>query len=343
MADSIPVGVPVAAIGTPPAPVGKPEPGSSLGKAAPVVKPAPVATTVVASDAAKTVETPEQKEAALKTAQENFERQKRVEEIKLKRLADKNKSDREAERKTWGEKLSAAEKFEKLKERAKLNPDAVARELWGDKYYDMMSEQKLNGNAPTAATIAETIDGLEEKLEKKYIAREEERKQKEQAERKEAAEREIKQAEQSAFHIAAAFWKDNGKEYPALQGTPEYIAANIAQAIRVHYEDTIQWNENKTAILRDGELWDPKEVAERWEASVLSHHAEIAKTAKYAEKLKSPVSVPGSQDVAQKVSRTLTNDLTGTTPGPKTKAASDEERRERANAAFLSVMSRKKV
>lgn len=268
--------------------------------------------------------------AALKAEREAFEHSRRLQEVKLNREAQKFKSEREAEKKTWGEKLSRIDKLEKLQANAKLNPDPFLKEILGDNYYEMLTEHRLSGGAPAASIVAAEIAKMREESDGKINSVREEFAKKE-AEREAAATkaREEQTANQVVEYIAG-FWAANGKDFPAIAAeaeenkwSAEQIASTIARAVKAEYDSTTKTDAAGNII--PGKA-DPKGVAERWEASLVSRAKRVSALPKYA----APV-VPRSE--VQPLRRTLSNDLTGSTQAAKATPMTEAEARAKALAA----------
>ena len=289
-----------------------PEVVSKSGPGA-AVKPTPVAALAPQVDPS----------AELKAKQDAFEHSMRLKEVKLNREAQKFKSERETEKKTWGEKLSQVERFEKLKANAKLNPEPLLKEVLGDKYYELITEHRLNGGAPPAQIVAAEIEKIREEMNGKLSERDEAlRKEREEraAEAKKAGE--SAQAQQVVGYISD-FWTKNVGDYPAIEAEghpPEKIAAMIAAEVRREFDATSEVDEEGN-VVKPGKA-DPKGVADRWEASLLFRAKRISALPKYA------AAVPKSE--AQPQRRTLSNDLTGSTAAEKPTAMTPEQLRLKA-------------
>lgn len=271
------------------------------------------------------------------------EKRARIHAIEARKFAD--------EKKGIGAKLSEYEKLtkwkaeqERLDSQAKLNKAAFLRAKFGDDWYDQIVQEKLNGGAPTADTVALEVARVEEKLEKKFQEREEERIKAQQ----EAQNREI-QAELRAFAGRAVdFVKTNLKDYPIFKklGSEEAIGNQLVQIIRNEHDRTIQRDQETGAVLSPGHVLSLKEAADALEAYHVGVAEEAAAHEKYksklTEKLK-PAGLPvtGAPQLRRTEGerRTLSNDLTATTTGRKP-VQSDDERRERAIAAYAAARSK---
>lgn len=295
-----------------------------------VTKSGPAATvkpTTPAAPVAPAAPTPEA--LALKSEREKFEHQKRVDEVKLKRLSQKVNSEREAEKKTWGEKLSQVERFEKLKANAKLNPEPYFREILGDAYYEKLTEMRISGGAPAADIVAAKVAELEEKFEGKLKGLDEERKKQEQAQRDEAKKREAGETDQRLRAVMSQFWEANETEYPAIAAegyTKQQISEALAKEVRRQFNASAEVDAETGEVLKEGVAPNLKALADKWEEGLVSRSKKVASLPKYA--------VPaGAKSEVQQPRRTLSNDLTGSTPGRQTPATTEAERMQRAIAA----------
>lgn len=307
--------------------VTKSGPGSATVK--PVAPVAPAAAPVVTPEA-----------AALKADREKFESNRRVAELKLNREAQKFKTERETEKKTWGEKLSQVERFEKLKANAKLNPEPYFRELLGDAYYEKMTEMRISGGAPAADVVAAKVAEIEEKVENRFRAADEERKKQEAAQQEESARRSASEMQQQVVNAVSEFWSANAGEFPAIAGeghSAAKIASMIASEVRRQFDASSEVDQETGEILKEGVAPSLKAVAEQWETGLVSRAKRVASLPRYS----SHAAKEAPSSVGQQQRRTLTNDLTASTPGRQTPAATEAERRERALAARLKFIADK--
>lgn len=277
----------------------------------------------------------------LKVERERLADEKRILEVKMARLQRKHVEESKTKEKTWGEKLSKLTEYEKRDAQAKINKTAYLESLYGKDWYDQIVAEKLNGGAPTADVVASEIAKLREEFEARLTAKD--------AERTKALEESAKQsashARQQLRSDGMAFWKNSGKEFPALEGLggEEEIGQMLAQRLEQHYNSTCKRDEDGR-ILADGEILSLKQVAEALEAQVLSLAEKAVHHAKYAERLGPKKAQPATpavggpsyaQSSAQR--RTLSNDMTASTTTTRAPPVSDEERRERAAAAYLQA------
>lgn len=305
------------------------------------VKPtAPVAPTVPVGP------TPEQIKAdlaKLEAARQDIQRKERQHVLERRKFS----TEREAEKKTWGEKLSRLEALEKAHAQAKINPEAFLREVYGDKWYDTVVAAKLNNGIPTADVLASEISKAEERIEKKFQERE--------AERAKADAEAIKQRGENARRQlnaeAADFWKANEKDYPIFKrlGDEAAVTKAISQRIESEYYRTEKRDEETGELLVSGRVLTVKEAADAIESEMLAIAEEAIAHDKYKPKFQEKLAPQKQQQVvsgAPKLQRpenqqrrTLSNDLTGSTPG-RQPPASPEEKRQRAIARFNELHSK---
>lgn len=234
-----------------------------------------------------------------------------------------------------GAKLSRLAEVEKtlaerdrLDAQAKLNKSAFLKAKFGDDWYEQVTQERLNGGAPTAETVALAIEQAQEKLRKELADQAEgARKASEQA-----ATKQLDDARASLQQEATTFLETSAKEYPIFDGI---APTAVAQAIAQHIEGEFN---------RTGKVLTTKEAADALEAHEVSRAERLAGLDKYRErltaKLKPALTVPAGQGVPESGSRssgssrrTLSNDLTASTPGQKRQPRNDEERRAAAFAA----------
>lgn len=254
-----------------------------------------------------------------------------------------------AKEKSLSEKMSELEKraaraaeLEKRDSQAKINKTEYAKSIWGENWYEELLQEKINGGAPTAAVVAAEISKLEERIEAKFKARLEEDEKTTSANHQQA----VASAKRQLNNDASAFWKESGKEYPVLEGLGDAarVAALLAERIEQRYFSSIERDE-QGQMVRDGRMMSMKEAAEDIENQIISLSEKAVGHEKYASRLQSKFksnTVPNAaqQSDAQQTRRTLSNDLTGSTPGRRP-PATESERRERAIAAFEAARKAK--
>lgn len=243
------------------------------------------------------------------------------------------------ERKTLGEKLSRLEVLEKAQREAKLNPIDFMKATYGDGWYDVIVEAKMSG-VPPANVIASEIAKVREEVTKQFTDRDAANAEANKA----AAVKREQTARRELAYEAQEFWKANEKEYPIFRrlGDAAAIANTLAQRIETEYHRTSRRDATTGELLAQGRVITHKEAADLVESEILGLAEEAAAHDKYREKLRSKLQPPAPAPTAggpklqrteNQQRRTLSNDLTGSTPG-RTPAVTPEDRRARAIAAF---------
>ncbi len=245
-------------------------------------------------------------------------------------IASRQKAQFQKEREGLSSKLSRLSELEKREAQAKINKSGYLESLYGKDWYDQIIQEKLNGGAPTADVVKSEMDKLREEFEATRKADRDEMTKREAARH----EQEMVAARRQAVGEVARFWSEKSDDYPLVegQGTPAQIASVIAAEIEKRWRESIQRDDDGRIVV-DGVAPSVQTIANEWETNLSKPYE------KYAEKLKksaAPV-VPPSTSAAQQPRRTLSNDLTGTTPGQRLPPANNEEKRARAEAAYLAA------
>jgi hypothetical protein len=272
------------------------------------------------------------------------EKRARVHASEARKFAD--------EKKGIGAKLSEYETLKKYKAdqerltaQAKLNKAAFLEQHFGKGWYDEIVQERLNGGAPTADTVALEVSKVEERVEAKFAERDRLAKEAEAT-----AARERTQSELASFtNDAIDFAKEGGRDFPALEdefGSAEEIGPALVRVIRAEYERTTQRDE-EGVVTRPGRVLSLKEAAEGAEKYLLERAKKMLAREKYKAELTGAVKPAPTSGVGvpqlrstEVERRTLSNGLTATTPGQKRTFRTDEERRAAAFAAADAVKSR---
>lgn len=241
------------------------------------------------------------------------------------------------EKKGIGAKLSAHDKYEAAFKEAgltpddlrssKLNPVPLFKKLYGEGWYDKLTELRISG-VPPADMIASEMERMRETMRAEF----EERDNKRNESAQQAEQQRIEAARNELATDAGAFLEQSWAEYPIFDG---YAPEQVARAIASHQETT--WNTTR-------KLLTTKEAADALEEAEISRAKRVAGIPKYAGKLTAeqkpaivpPVGgTPQLRSTAVSERRTLSNDLTATTPGAKRANRTDEERWAAINALDL--------
>lgn len=252
----------------------------------------------------------------------------------------------EGERKTLSDRAQKAAEYEKQMASARLNPPEFLKSLYGEQWHEMVTEAKVNGVAP-GQLIQQEMQKLRDEFEQKDKARQEESSKA----RESAQQQQAEQARRSIFADAASFYREKAADYPLLKklGGETVVARTIAQRIESEFHRTVEFDEAGN-VSKQGTVLTTAQAADLIESEVLEWAAEAAKHEKYKAKLQpsstSSTVASGSkqqQGTQQPAAarRSITNDITGSTPATKP-PMTDRERRERAEAAYDAARASRK-
>lgn len=307
----------------------------------PVTPAAPVVPTAPAAPAAPN---PAGDAAAAKAEGVSLAEYKRLQSSRDKyaRQTVEQKRGFEAERKTWGEKLTAAEADAKFRRLLKSNPIAALEQELGPKAWDRLTELRVNG-APPADMVAEAVGRVEENFKAELAKRDEVAK----TERAAAEQRQVESELKRFGDEVTSGYRAVAKDYPVLAGYPEKdVVAALTGAIRNRYESTIKRDEVGD-VIEDGHVMTTREAVEWLEEQEIARAERVAGAEKYRGRLQAKLqpakpsgTVPGkSQGTPQTPNaaaptqrRTLNNSLTGSTQ-ERQPIRTEAERREAAIAA----------
>ncbi len=311
-----------------PAPVAPvPAAGSPGARAAPVVTVKPTAPAEVAKVATPPAEVPD-----LASERAKLDVERRAVQVKMMK---QQKAHVEKE-KSWGEKLSKLAEYERRDQLARLNPTEYLKGIYGAGWKEKLMEVQVHGTPP-ADLIASEVMKVREEMEAKFAA---ERDSRAKADA-DAKQGQVAEVERQLHSEGLGFWEASGKEFPVLEdlGDKEAIARTLTGWIRSKYDNTVKRDENGH-VLAPGQILTMKQAAEEIEAKMLAIAEKAVKHDKYAARFtpQKPQVAVGAP-VPQQQRRTLSNDLTASTSG-RSAPANDNERRERALAAFEAVRSK---
>lgn len=233
-----------------------------------------------------------------------------------------------SEKKAMGAKLSEHSRYEKAFKAAGLTPDdleafkaapaRVFQKAFGEKWRDAVAEAMVNPDSVNAEFVTTALSQTKEQIREEIRRENEER---EQAAAKARQDADAAAREQITGE-AVSFLEKSGSEYPIFDG---YEKSAVAKAIAQHIEQQ---------YLRTGKVMTMKEAADALETAEVSRAERLAGIEKYkgrlTEKLKPATVVAKSEGQvsrgAEAERRTLSNDLTATSPAKRTHRT-DEERR----------------
>lgn len=300
-----------------------------------VVAPTPVAApspTKPVTPTTPATPSPAEQLAKLQSERDAFEKQRRLHAIDVRKAGEEKKG-LGAKLTELGELQKWKANQERLDKTAALNKSAFLESKFGPKWYDEIVEERVNGGAPPAALVATSIEALREEFQAKLDAKDKELEQR-TATAKQADEQRVEQEWRGDM---ANFAKSKLDEYPVLKavGDERVIGSLVADKIKSEFE-------------RTQKMLSPQEALDSVEAQALAIVDAAAGAEKYksrlTEKLK-PATVPASslnglrrtEQPAER--RTLSNDLTASTPG-RVPPRNDDERRARAIAAAEAATRR---
>jgi hypothetical protein len=265
--------------------------------------------------------------------------------------------EREQQKQTFAEKLKDADWAARIRKLAAGDKLGVVRELFGEKGLEELNTLAANGGAPTAASVADAIEQAERRAEEKFKQQQaEQQKQAEESERQ-AFETDV----QTARSEAALLFEHKGADYPLLaefgdkEAVGRALANNLTRAELDRYRAALKVGDTEARI---GIM---RAVAERVEARAFALAEKAFGTEKYAPKLReklTPAQKPGNPSPVVKSSqpqsqqspssqslsqgrRSLSNDLTGSTPPDAPTSLTDDERMRRALAKYEEALAAK--
>jgi hypothetical protein len=260
----------------------------------------------------------------------------------------------EAQLKELSPKAQKLAELEKLDALAKLNPPEFLKSKYGDKWYDIIVESKLNG-APPADVVAAEISRVEDRFNAELAKRDAAAKAQQEAASKAQQSSQLRQIRDDM----AGFFHASKAEYPALEarhGNPTAVGNALFAHIKAAWDAHAKYDESGR-LVSDTKAMTPKQAADELEEAERSFAQKVAAHEKYAPKFREALtpkqmsntmggpklqqdsqqqSQSGSQQQAR---RTLSNDITGSTPG-RQPPATLEERRRRAIERYNEVRRR---
>lgn len=300
--------------------------------AAPAAVAAPVAAEApAAAPAAPAVDAAKELEARLGKLQ--HERDLKVREVVVTRRQY------ETQLKQAQQRIAQLEQLEKAQQTAKINPVAYAREAWGDNWYDVLTEAKLNG-VPPADLIAAEMGRMREEFAGELSRRDAEAQRQARVAAQRAQEQQLRAGMADVQGGFREFFEARGDNYPALAerygGDSQAISRALFQHAKQVWDASVQYDEAGNMV-RPGQVLDPKSAAEALEKRerdlVAKIQGRLTPTPNNA-----PIGGPrlqsqSSQQQQQQTRRTLSNALTASTPGMKP-ANTQADKRARAISAF---------
>lgn len=265
-------------------------------------------------------------------------------------IAERRKWD--TEKKTMGGRLKLADEHERLMREKDINPISAAKALWGDGWWDKLQQVQANGGAPTAESVALEIERAEKRGEERLTQREEAAKR----QREEAAQQAEQSVRTGVRADASVAYEQLAEQYPLFVelGDKDRVAQIVANQIQgpdfARYRAALEMGDVDTCATLMRKAFD------KLEGSMLSIADRAAGSEKYQGKLREKLTPPKTQGTvspvvkstavssaaapSQQPRRSLSNDLTGSTPGDAPKHRTDEERRADAIARYHELASK---
>lgn len=274
------------------------------------------------------------------------EAEKREVQLKRELVVGRQQAAREREQQklSFGEKLKAADEYERLRKTATVDKLSAAKALLGENFLEELNQQAANGGAPTAASLQNALERVREDTLREVDARTQKLEQAQQ-------ERETKAEKTARAHLTdetAFFYEQVAAEFPIFEAlgdakrVGEVLASHINGPVFTRFRQALASGDADTraAIYR--------QVASNVETMMLGIADKAVSHEKYQPKFrekltpaqKSGVVPPSSQSLPPSQSsqsqlpqgrRSLNNDIaTGNTPPlEEPKRETDDERRRR--------------
>ena len=148
--------------------ISTPVPPPGTAPAATPIK-APAADAAVAPVAAPPPATPDAQALLVKASERAAKLEKELALKARETIVERRKW--EGEKKGLSEKLKDAEFGARIKKEGQVNRVAIAKEIWGDKWYEALTEAQLSGGAPTAESVALEFEKRDRAWEEKLSAK----------------------------------------------------------------------------------------------------------------------------------------------------------------------------
>lgn len=228
-------------------------------------------------------------------------------------------------RKTQDEETA---RFRAWKDGAKKDPDSLLKGVYGDNWYETLTDLRLNGKPTADLQVAELRDELEKT--KAQIAKD--REDAEKAARESAREAE-QQAETEFIDKAHSWIKGAGEKYELINLLGSH--AEVTSLIKTH------WNDQIKAEVAEPKLLSVEEASQMVEDWLEQQVSKAASSKKLTNKKAPATELPKTPEGSPREARTIA-DLNGSS-APPAAARTEEERTKRAYAAYdASVAARRK-
>lgn len=233
-------------------------------------------------------------------------------------------------------KASRADEYEKSQQAALADPGQYLRKLYGENWYDRLTQYRLEGEKTPPPDLAVEDIRKSTAAEIERIRKEnEERFGKIEAERKAAMEAEkarLVEAQRSVIEKFKAdtvdFVRANAEKYELTNGAEAY--GLVYQVVQETFDATSERDEDGN-VLKPGRILSIEEASDAVEKYLEEQLEKLTATKKWtARKAPAPAS-----ETASEATKTLTNALGGTASGPSDESKMD--RYQRAAAAMAAA------
>lgn len=212
-------------------------------------------------------------------------------------------------------RAATVEKLEALK---KTDPDAYLRGLFGENYYDALTEMRLSGKAPASLEVATLREEMRQRDERHAQERAQERQAAEAARRK-SEEEQTAAARAESDRIVAQFRADTAAAVKGAADDYPYINAlgmhaTVAAVIEETVKATTERDPESGRIIRPGRVMDWKEAAAAVEAELENGIVTATGSKKWtARQEKAAAEAKAKAEQANGSAKTLTNDAGAST------------------------------
>jgi hypothetical protein len=315
----------------------------SPAAAAPPAAPAAVAAPVVPTPAPAPADTAE---AKLKRLEADFDQRKREHVIERRK--------HEAAQRASSEKLTKLEQLERRDAMARMNPPAFLQQVYGENWYDVVVQSKMNGVPP-----AQLIQAEMERFRTETRAEIQAERQRTEQSQQSAQQQQVEQARAALLSGAKAHLEASAAEYPLLvERYGEEAPKALAEFIEAHFHKTTE-RDGSGYVLRQGQALLEADAAVMMEGREMAMARKAAGLDKYRGEFETllrpptpPATVGGKsqpktampqQDAKSQPRRTLTNSMTGssTQAAPDSPRMSPQERRAKANARYMEALRKR--
>jgi hypothetical protein len=212
------------------------------------------------------------------------------------------------------QRAAAVEKLEALK---KSDPDAYFRSVFGENYYDTLTEMRLSGKAPPSLELQAIREEMDGKVKALQAEREAEKKAADEA-RGKAEESARARAVEEQKAILEKFEADTLAAVKGAAEKYEFISAfgqesKVAEVIKLVCEQTTERDPESGRILKPGKVMSWEEAADAVEAELEKSLGSAVTGKKWSARQQAAAEAKAKAEQANGSAKTLTNEAgTGT-------------------------------